>query len=102
MIHNRLETLIDEMLECQILLDEAMAEFEKLYIKKALARHKQHLSKTASAIKIHRNTLLKRVASYQRQERHDGKTLRKAANRSVIADFRLPIADCLLLLVFAR
>ena len=38
MIHNRLETLIDEMLEGQILLDEAMAEFEKLYIKKALAR----------------------------------------------------------------
>jgi len=81
MIHNRLETLIDEMLEGQILLDEAMAEFEKLYIKKALARHKQHLSKTASAIGIHRNTLSKRVASYHKQERHDGKTLRKAAKR---------------------
>jgi len=81
MIHNRLETLIDEMLEGQILLDEAMAEFEKLYIKKALARHKQHLSKTASAIGIHRNTLSKRVASYQKQERHDVKALRKAAKR---------------------
>ena len=55
MIHNRLENLIDEMLEGQILLDEAMAEFEKLYIKKALARHKQHLSKTACAIGIHRH-----------------------------------------------
>ena len=47
MIHSRLETLIDEMLEGHILLDEAIGEFEKLYIKKALARHKQHLSKTA-------------------------------------------------------
>ena len=69
MIHNRLESLIDEMLEGQILLDEAMAEFEKLYIKKALARHKQHLTHTASAIGIHRNTLSKRVATYQKQER---------------------------------
>ena len=68
-MHNRLETLVEEMLEGQILLDEAMAEFEKLYIKKALARHKQHISKTASALGIHRNTLSKRVASYKRQEK---------------------------------
>ncbi len=82
MIHNRLENLIDEMLEGQILLDEAMAEFEKLYIKKALARHKQHLSKTAAAIGIHRNTLSKRVATYHKQERRpDSKTLKKAARR---------------------
>ena len=47
MIHTRLESLIDEMLDGHILLDEAICEFEKLYIKKALARHKQHLSKTA-------------------------------------------------------
>ncbi len=79
MIQNRLENLIDEMLEGQILLDEAMAEFEKLYIKKALARHKQHLSKTASAIGIHRNTLSKRVATYQKQERKlESKSLKRA------------------------
>ena len=68
MIHTRLETLIDEMLEGHILLDEAISEFEKLYIKKALARHKQHLSKTAVVLGIHRNTLAKRVASYKRQD----------------------------------
>jgi Transcriptional regulator containing PAS, AAA-type ATPase, and DNA-binding domains len=81
MIHNRLENLIDEMLEGQILLDEAMAEFEKLYIKKALARHRQHLTKTASAIGIHRNTLSKRVASYQKQERADARSHKRAARR---------------------
>ena len=32
----RLEILINEMLDGQILLDEARAEFEKLYIQKAL------------------------------------------------------------------
>ena len=79
MIHNRLENLIDEMLEGQILLDEAMAEFEKLYIKKALARHKQHLSKTASAIGIHRNTLSKRVATYQKQEKVGSRSSKRRA-----------------------
>ena len=66
----RLETLIDEMLEGHILLDEALSEFEKLYIKKALARHKQHLSKTAVVLGIHRNTLAKRVATYKKKERN--------------------------------
>ena len=55
------------MLEGHILLDEALSEFEKLYIKKALARHKQHLSKTAAVLGIHRNTLAKRVATYNGQ-----------------------------------
>ena len=68
MIHNRLESLIDEMLEGHILLDEALCEFEKLYIKKAMARHKQHISNTAAILGIHRNTLAKRVATYQKLE----------------------------------
>lgn len=57
------------MLEGHILLDEAIGEFEKVYIKKALARHKQHLSKTAVVLGIHRNTLAKRVASYKAEEK---------------------------------
>jgi DNA-binding NtrC family response regulator len=65
LIHTRLETLVDEMLEGHILLDEALCEFEKLYIKKALARHKQHISNTAAVLGIHRNTLAKRVAEYR-------------------------------------
>jgi len=69
MIHNRLENLVEEMLEGQILLDEALSEFEKLYIQKALAKHRQHLSKTAAVLGIHRNTLSKRVATYERQQR---------------------------------
>jgi DNA-binding NtrC family response regulator len=79
MIHNRLENLVEEMLEGQILLDEAISEFEKLYIKKALARHKQHLSKTAAVLGIHRNTLSKRVATYEKQERSASRALKRAA-----------------------
>lgn len=70
----RLEALIDEMLDGQIMLDEALSEFEKLYIQKALARQKDHLSRTAGVLGIHRNTLSKRVANYRKQER--------AANRA--------------------
>ncbi len=64
----RLETLIDEMLEGRILLDEALSEFEKLYIKKALDKNKHHLSNTAAVLGIHRNTLAKRVATYKNQD----------------------------------
>ena len=81
MIHNRLENLVEEMLEGQILLDEAISEFEKVYIKKALARHKQHLSKTAAVLGIHRNTLSKRVATYEKQEKSYSRALKRAANR---------------------
>lgn len=75
----RLEVLIDEMLDGQILLDEAVAEFEKLYIQKALTRHKKHLSNTARILGIHRNTLSKRVASYEKAERAVARA--KAAGR---------------------
>jgi DNA-binding NtrC family response regulator len=73
----RLEALIDEMLDGQIMLDEARDEFEKLYIQKALSRQKNHLSKTAGVLGIHRNTLSKRVAVYNAQER----TARRSTKR---------------------
>ncbi|MGI9106180.1 MAG: helix-turn-helix domain-containing protein [Pyrinomonadaceae bacterium] len=74
-MRTRLEALIDEMLDGQIMLDEAVAEFEKLYIQKALARHKEHLSRTAATLGIHRNTLSKRVANYRTQERAASKSI---------------------------
>jgi transcriptional regulator with PAS, ATPase and Fis domain len=72
----RLEALIDEMLDGHILLAEAVSEFEKLYIKKALTRNKEHLSKTAQALGIHRNTISKRVAEYQKKPRPLTRTAR--------------------------
>jgi DNA-binding NtrC family response regulator len=71
-LRHRLETLIDEMLKGQILLDEARDEFEKLYIQKALKQHNGHLSRTAAALGIHRNTLSKRLAAYSEQEKNSG------------------------------
>lgn len=75
----RLEDLIDEMLDGQIRLDEAVGEFESLYIQKALQRHKKHLSNTAKVLGIHRNTLSKRAAAYQKQERASNRAAKRAA-----------------------
>jgi DNA-binding NtrC family response regulator len=66
-MRREMETLIGRMLDGRILLEEAVAEFEKIYIQKALLRNSDHLSKTACALGIHRNTLSKRVASYNGQ-----------------------------------
>ena len=74
-----LEALVDEMLDGQILLEEALSEFEKLYIQKALSRHKKHLSNTAKVLGIHRNTLSKRVFAYQQQEKTASKKAKTAA-----------------------
>lgn len=65
----RLEALIDEMLDGHILLAEAVNEFERLYIKKALSRNQEHLSKTAKMLGIHRNTISKRITDNQKIKR---------------------------------
>ncbi len=76
----RLENLIEEMLDGRILLGEALGEFEKLYIKRALARNKQHFQNTAKTLGIHRNTLSKRVAEYEKSERPAKMLTRAAGN----------------------
>jgi DNA-binding NtrC family response regulator len=78
-LHAKLEALVDEMLDGRILLEEAVAEFEKLYIQKALERHKKRLSTTAQVLGIHRNTLSKRVLTYEAQERASHRTAKRAA-----------------------
>jgi DNA-binding NtrC family response regulator len=57
-----MELLIDEMLDGKILLGEAVAEFEKLYIERAVARYGSRVTTTACALGIHRNTLSKHLA----------------------------------------
>ena len=63
-MRDQMERLIATMLDGRILLGEASAEFEKIYIQTALERNGGHLSQTSEALGIHRNTLAKRVASY--------------------------------------
>ena len=78
-MRKQLEALVEMMLDGQILLDEAVAEFEKVYIEKALSRHRKHLSNTAKILGIHRNTLSKRVATYQKRINATGRSPKRAS-----------------------
>lgn len=79
LIRERMEELIEDMLSGQILLSEALSEFEKLYIQKALILNKEHLSNTANALGINRNTLSKRVTSYQTPAKTPKRLLSRSA-----------------------
>jgi DNA-binding NtrC family response regulator len=69
LLRDQMQTLVNRMLDGNIMLDEAMCEFEKLYIQNALERNAKHLSRTAAALGIHRNTLSKRLSGYREEER---------------------------------
>lgn len=59
-----LEALVKEMVEKGILFEEAVAEFEKQFILLVLKRTNGNLSKAAEELRLHRNTLSKRVGQY--------------------------------------
>ena len=61
---SRLEALVTEMVERGILFEDAVAEFEKYFILSVLKHTKGNLSKAADELRIHRNTLSKRVEKY--------------------------------------
>lgn len=79
LLRDRMEKMIIEMLDGQILLDEAVTEFEKIYIQNALQRNSDHVSKTAASLGIHRNTLAKRIAEYRSAERKQKRSAAKAS-----------------------
>jgi DNA-binding NtrC family response regulator len=60
-IHQKLETLIKEMVEKEIRYKDALDEFEKVFIETASKKFKGNKSKVAKAIGIHRNTLHSRA-----------------------------------------
>ena len=89
-MRKRMESLIGEMLDGRILLEEAMGEFEKIYIQKALERNSDHLTKTACALGIHRNTLSKRVADYngKPKPKGNGKATKKVVRKKPVVKAR--------------
>jgi DNA-binding NtrC family response regulator len=62
-IHQKLEIVIDEMVEKELSLKDALKEFEKIYIEKAARVYKGNMTKMAKALGIHRNTLRNRAKS---------------------------------------
>jgi len=64
-LKQRLESLIEEMIGKGIRFQEARQEFEKRFIGRVLERENGNLSRAAKVLRIHRNTLSKKILEYK-------------------------------------
>jgi DNA-binding NtrC family response regulator len=64
-IADKLERLIEEMVDKGVRFDDAVREFEKRFISRMLNRFDGSLSKTADSLGIHRNTLTRKIGEYK-------------------------------------
>ena len=64
----QLEALVSEMVDKGILFAEAKREFEKRFISRVLQRHRGNLSRAAKDLRIHRNTLGKKLEEFKLQQ----------------------------------
>jgi DNA-binding NtrC family response regulator len=64
-VREELESLVGIMVERGILLEEAVTEFEKKFIRCALEKSKGNQSRAAKVLGIHRNTLSRKVGEYK-------------------------------------
>jgi transcriptional regulator with PAS, ATPase and Fis domain len=64
-LKDRLEALCAEMIDRGIFFPEAMEQFEKCFILEVVNRHDGNLLRAAARLKIHRNTLAKRLARFK-------------------------------------
>jgi len=79
---NRLEALVTEMVDRGILYQDAVDEFEKHFILAVLERTNGNLSKAAETLRLHRNTLSKRVEKYFQNGNMTGARRRRRRKRS--------------------
>jgi Fis family transcriptional regulator, factor for inversion stimulation protein len=63
-VKQQLDSLVNEMIDKGILFPEARREFEKRFIQRMLQRHKGNLSRAAKDLRIHRNTLGKKIEEF--------------------------------------
>jgi Fis family transcriptional regulator len=64
-LKDQLESLIGLMVERGILLEEAVTEFEKKFIKRVLERSNGNQCRAAKTLGIHRNTLSRKIGEYK-------------------------------------
>lgn len=57
----KLESLVNEMVDRGISYEDAVHEFEKRFVKKVLDKNHGNQSKAAQALEIHRNTLSRKI-----------------------------------------
>jgi Fis family transcriptional regulator, factor for inversion stimulation protein len=64
-VKHKLDALIEEMVEKGIRLPEARREFEKRFVAHVLEKHKGNVSRAAQQLRMHRNTLGKKITEYK-------------------------------------
>lgn len=69
MISDRLEKLVEEMVERGVQFEDAVREFEKRFISRVLGRFDGSVTKTADALGMHRNTLTRKMGEYKIKKR---------------------------------
>ena len=69
MISDRLERLVEEMVDRSVQFDDAVREFEKRFITRVLTRCDGSLTKAACALGMHRNTLTRKMGEYKIKRR---------------------------------
>jgi Fis family transcriptional regulator len=69
MISDRLEKLIEEMVDRGVRFEDAVREFEKRFIARVLGRCDGSLTKSADALGMHRNTLSRKIAEHKLKRR---------------------------------
>ena len=62
---DQLEALIGQMVERGILLEEALAEFERRFIKRVMDHVEGNQCRAARTLGIHRNTLGRKLGEYK-------------------------------------
>ncbi len=69
MISDRLEKLIEEMVDRGVRFEDAVREFEKRFIARVLGRCDGSLTKSADTLGMHRNTLSRKLAEHKLKRR---------------------------------
>jgi len=69
MIAERLQRLVEEMVDKGVHFEDAVREFEKRFIATVLVRADGSLTKTADALGMHRNTLTRKMGDYKIKRR---------------------------------
>jgi DNA-binding NtrC family response regulator len=68
-IAERLEKLVEEMVDKGVQFDDAVRELEKRFIARVLGRCEGSLTRTACTLGMHRNTLTRKMGEYKIKRR---------------------------------
>jgi DNA-binding NtrC family response regulator len=68
-ISERLERLVEEMVDKSVQFEDAVREFEKRFIVRVLTQCDGSLTRTACTLGMHRNTLTRKMGEYKIKRR---------------------------------